>query len=645
MKLIRQVLSNRMSYGTLGAGALLSATGGVEAQTGVKSDRQPNIVLIVTDDLAFSDMGCYGADDIATPNLDSLAHNGVRFTNFYAAQAVSSASRAAMMTGCYPARVGLQGALTPGSPYGINESETTVAEMLLEAGYATGMVGKWHLGDIEQFLPTQHGFQSYFGIPYSNDMWPYHPQKIAFPPLPLMENNRVVKILEDQTELTTWYTDRATRFIDEHHDRPFFLYLAHNMPHVPLYVSDKFKGKSNRGLYGDVIMEIDWSVGEVMKALRKYGIDENTLVIFTSDNGPWLSYGDHAGCALPLREGKHTTWDGGHRVPCIVSWPAAVAKNMECQQAAMNIDFLPTIAQVSGAKLPDKPIDGKTMMPLLTNPEDAVSQHEALYFYYETHLQAVRSGKWKLHLPHSYSSLNGRSGGKDGMPVPYETLKTDWTLYDLGKDISESNNLYGQFPEVELLMKGFAGKAADELGNEKNKGYGQRKPGYAPGYVYEPQKVTNLAVGAEVSIVAPFKTFEKGNKGLLADGITGTMQHNDGCWLGFNGDDMDAVLKLKSPVQATSISVNFLNNPLSWIFEPVKVDLYYSVDGKKFKKVEVVTRSVQEVSSCQIVTYSALVSRKVSKLKVVAKSIGMCPQGHAGYGSKAWMFADEVVVK
>lgn len=645
MELIRQVLSNRMSYCTLGAGALLSATGGVEAQTGVKSDRHPNIVLIVTDDMAFSDLGCYGADDIATPNLDSLAHNGVRFTSFYAAQAVSSASRAAMMTGCYPARVGLQGALTPGSPYGINENETTVAEMLLEAGYATGMVGKWHLGDLEQFLPTQHGFQSYFGLPYSNDMWPYHPQKIAFPPLPLMENNRLVKILDDQTELTTWYTERATRFIDEHHDKPFFLYLAHNMPHVPLYVSDKFKGKSNRGLYGDVIMEIDWSVGEVMKALRKYGIDENTLVIFTSDNGPWLSYGEHAGRALPLREGKHTTWDGGHRVPCIVSWPAAVAKNMECHQAAMNIDFLPTIAQISGAQLPEKPIDGKTMMPLLTNPEDAVSQHEVLYFYYEKHLQAVRSGKWKLHLPHPYSSLNGRPGGTDGMPVAYETLKTDWALYDLDKDLSESVNLYGQHPEVEALLKGFARKAADELGDEKTKGYGQRKPGYAPGYVYEPQKVSNLAVGAEVSIVVPFKTFEDGGEGLLADGITGTMQHNDGCWLGFNGDDMDAVLKLKSPVQATSISVNFLNNPLSWIFEPVKVDLYYSVDGKKFKKVEVVTRSVQEVSSCQIVTYSALVSGKVSKLKVVAKSIGMCPQGHAGYGSKAWMFADEVVVK
>lgn len=606
---------------------------------------RPNVVLIVADDMGFSDMGCYGATDISTPNLDALAHSGVRFSNFYAAQAVSSASRAAIMTGCYSNRVGLQGALTPGSQYGISAEETTIAEMLRRIGYATGMVGKWHLGDLEQFLPTNHGFQSYFGIPYSNDMWPHHPQKIAFPPLPLIENTKVVKILEDQTELTTWYTERAIQFIDNNHNKPFFLYLAHNMPHVPLYVSNKFKGKSGRGLYGDVIMEIDWSLGEVMKTLRKYGVDKNTIVIFTSDNGPWLAYGGHAGRALPLREGKHTTWDGGQRVPCIISWPAAVANDSLCEQAAMNTDLLPTIAQATGAPLPGKTIDGKTLMPLLANPSTAPCQHEALYFYYENQLQAVRAGKWKLHLPHSYSSLNGRSGRNDGMPVPYDILSTDWALYDLANDPAESQNLYGKYPEIEELLKGYIKKAVDELGNNKTRGYGQRTPDYAKGYIHRPSHIINLAKGADISIQAPFKTFENGSTNSLCDAITGTMSHDDGCWLGFNGEDLNATLSLKVPVKAGQISVNFLNNRLAWIFEPATVDIYYSTDGKNFQKAPSVVRTVQGNSEPQIITYTAKVTGTLSSVRIAAKNIGVCPPGHAGAGSKAWLFADEIAVK
>jgi len=254
--------------------------------------------------MGYADAGCLGAEKIKTPNLDRMAEEGIRFTNFYVAQAVCSASRAALLTGCYSNRVSILGALGPGAKHGIHENEITIAELVKQKDYATAIYGKWHLGHREKFLPTNHGFDEYFGLPYSNDMWPYHPERPdGFPPLPLIEGTDTVQFLEEQSQLTTWYAEHAVQFIKNNKNRPFFLYLAHSMPHVPLYVSDKYKGKSDQGLYGDVIMEIDWSVGQILSTLKKYKIDKNTLVIFTSDNGPWLSYGDHAGSALPLREG------------------------------------------------------------------------------------------------------------------------------------------------------------------------------------------------------------------------------------------------------------------------------------------------------------------------------------------------------
>ena len=289
--------------------------------------RPPNFVVVFTDDQGYQDVGCFGSPDILTPNLDRMAKEGARFTDFYVAQAVCSASRVALMTGCYSNRVSILGALGPGSKNGINANEWTIAEVLKQQGYATAVYGKWHLGHHHQFLPMQNGFDDYFGLPYSNDMWPYHPEVRnlpleerlkKWPHLPLIDKNKIVNpqvTPEDQTHLTTWYTEHAVKFINEQKDKPFFLYVPHSMPHVPLYVSDKFKGKSKRGLYGDVIMEIDWSVGEILKALKQNGLDDNTLVIYTSDNGPWLSYGDHGGRALPLREGKGTSWDGGQREP------------------------------------------------------------------------------------------------------------------------------------------------------------------------------------------------------------------------------------------------------------------------------------------------------------------------------------------
>jgi arylsulfatase A-like enzyme len=274
------------------------------------ADRPPNFVVVLTDDQGYGDLGCYGAKGFTTPNIDRMAAEGVRFTDFYVAQAVCSASRAALLTGCYPNRLGILGALNPTSKVGIGAGEKTIAEVLKPRGYATAVFGKWHLGHHPPHLPTRHGFDEYFGLPYSNDMWAKNPSA-NFPDLPLIEGDRTVATNPDQRMLTTWYTERAVQFIGANKDRPFFLYVAHNMPHVPLHVSEKFRGKSAQGLYGDVIMELDWSVGQILAALRDTGLDERTLVLFTSDNGPWLSYGNHAGSAGPLREGKGTDWEGG----------------------------------------------------------------------------------------------------------------------------------------------------------------------------------------------------------------------------------------------------------------------------------------------------------------------------------------------
>lgn len=301
---------------------------------------RPNIVVIFIDDLGYADIGPFGATAYKTPNLDRMAAEGRKFTDFHAATAVCSASRAALMTGCYSERVSIRGALRPKSDHGINADELTLAELCKERGYATGIVGKWHLGDRRKFLPLQHGFDEYFGLPYSNDMWPRGPRgeklppenrKSETPPLVLFDGNEVVDeevTPDDLKTLTVRYTERAVDFIDRHRDEPFLLYLPHTMVHVPLYVSPKFEGKSGAGLFGDVMMEVDWSVGEVLGALKKHGIDEKTLVIFTADNGPWLNYGNHAGSAEPLREGKGTMFEGGYRVPCVMRWPGQIPSTL-----------------------------------------------------------------------------------------------------------------------------------------------------------------------------------------------------------------------------------------------------------------------------------------------------------------------------
>ncbi len=470
--------SRRQFLQTLGLGsAALFSTNLVNCSKSNDADL-PNIVIIFTDDQGYADVGCFGAQGIDTPNLDRMAADGIRFTNFYVAQAVCGASRAGLLTGCYPNRIGLFGAPGPNSIHGIHSDEMTIAELLKQKNYATAVYGKWHLGHHLPFLPTQNGFDEYFGLPYSNDMWPKHPERPQdYPDLPLMENEKIIEYNPDQTQLTTWYTERAVNFIEKNKTRPFFLYVAHNMPHVPLFVSDKFKGKSERGLYGDVIMEIDWSVGEILQALERNGLSEKTLVIFTSDNGPWLSYGDHAGSKGNLREGKGTVWEGGVRIPCIMRWPGKIPQHQVCDAPAMTIDFLPTIARITGTQLPEHTIDGLNILPLMKAESGAQSPHEALYFYWDNRLQAIRSGRWKLHFPHPYRTMEGQMAGSDGMPGKYRQNETGLALFDLENDPGESNDVAAQHPEVVEKLQALAESIRGELGDGERKGTGCRPAG------------------------------------------------------------------------------------------------------------------------------------------------------------------------
>ena len=472
------MITNRLL--TLAIGTL--ALSAVPALARDSFDSPPNIIIIMTDDQGYADTGKFGATGFKTPHLDRMADEGLRFTNWYVPQAVCGASRAGLLTGCYPNRINMLGAPGPKSRTGIADGEVLISEMLKGCGYATALFGKWHLGHHEKFLPLQHGFDEYFGLPYSNDMWPHHPgirhlpmekRLQRWPHLPMIEGNRIINkevTPADQVNLTTSYTDKAVDFISRNRTKPFFLYVAHSMPHVPLFVSDKFKGKSKQGLYGDVIMEIDWSVGQILSALRKHKIDRNTLVLFTSDNGPWLSYGNHAGSAGPLREGKGTTWEGGQRVPCIVRWPDRVKAGSVCQTPAMHIDVFPTIKAIVKGKGPAHTVDGRDISALLTNPATAKSPHEAYFFYRGDQLEAVRSGNWSLHLSHSYRSLKAEPG-RDGIPGPYLQKRTPLALFDLNEDIGQKKNLATAHPGVTTRLQTMARKFdADLKASKRSKG-------------------------------------------------------------------------------------------------------------------------------------------------------------------------------
>jgi arylsulfatase A-like enzyme len=433
------------------------------------AQRPPNFIIVLADDLGYADIGPFserqGNARPRTPNLDRMAAEGVRLTSFYTAQAVCSASRMALLTGAYPNRVGIQGALNHTATHGINASETTIAEALKQRGYATAIFGKWHLGHQKPFLPSQHGFDEYFGLPYSNDMWPRHPQrKDFFPDLPLFDGETVAERDPDQSQLTRRYTERAVSFIERNRNKPFFLYVPHTMPHVPLFASAKFQGTTPGGLYGDVVAELDWSVGRILDAVKRANLDDHTFVIFTSDNGPWLSYGNHAGSQGSFREGKGTTFEGGTRVPFVARWPGRIPRGTVGRLPAMNIDLLPTITRLAGAPLSDeRMIDGRDIWPLLANDRNAATPHDAFYFYWGNELHAIRSGKWKLHVPHPYQSLE--AAADDGRPGKYVRKEMELSLFDLEADPGESTNVAGANPGVVKQLLEYAERAREDLGD------------------------------------------------------------------------------------------------------------------------------------------------------------------------------------
>ena len=461
----------------------------------------PNIVFIVADDMGYADFGAQGAKGFETPNLDRLAAEGTRFTNFYVAQAVCTASRAALMTGCYPNRIGMQGAYNHTSRDGVADEEWLLPEMLKARGYATAGMGKWHLGTRLKFNPTRHGFDEWLGIPYSNDNSKYHPSLAAeMPPLPFYDGEKIIEHDPDQALFTNRFTQRAVQFIERNAERPFFLYLPHVMPHVPIFASEKFKGRSALGLYGDVMEELDWSVGEVLSTLKRLKLEERTLVVFISDNGPFLSYGEHAGSAKPLREGKLTTFEGGVRVPCLVRWPGHVPSARVCDEPFMGIDWLPTLTEIVGGKTSTRKIDGLSAKGLIFGEKDARPSHEALFFYSGTALQAVRSGKWKLHFAHPYITVAaepGRGGkpsnfgklaptsitqsGVEGIATRhgYRIEQLELSLFNLDTDPGETKNVAAEHPDVVQRLSALAEVARQDLGDslQSIKGSGLRSPG------------------------------------------------------------------------------------------------------------------------------------------------------------------------
>ena len=453
---------------------------------------KPNVVVVFIDDEGYGDVGVYGATGFETPNIDQLASKGMMFTNFYAAQPVCSVSRAGLLTGCYPNRLGFPGALFPSDTIGLNSEEFTMAEMFKEQGYATACFGKWHLGWQKEFLPLQHGFDEYSGLPYSNDMWPNSnltgerlPKdkgRGGYPVLPIIEGNDVtdsVMSLKDQDQLTSLYTEKAVDFIDRNAGNPFFLYVPHTMGHIPLGVSDKFRGKSEQGLYGDVMMEIDWSVGEISKALEKNNLTENTVLIFTTDNGPWLNFGNHAGSAGGLREGKATNWEGGQRVPFIIRWPGKTPAGTVCNKLASAIDLLPTFSSIVNGRLSDNKIDGVDISSLLKGDFES-NPRETVLYYIGDGLNAVRKGNWKLVLPHTWRSYDTEPGndGYNGKRVSMSIAQPE--LYDMMRDPGERYNVIEFYPEkvAEIMVE--VEKARLELGDRNlgiKRGEGTREIG------------------------------------------------------------------------------------------------------------------------------------------------------------------------
>lgn len=439
----------------------------------------PNIILIVADNFGYGDLGCYGSEIHRTPNIDQLALEGIRLTSFYSTSGVCTPSRASLMTGCYPRRVNMHvsstnfAVLRPNDPKGLHPDEITIARLLKEAGYITACIGKWHLGDQDAFLPTRHGFDKFFGVPYSDDMVPTKSFP-HFPELPLMRNEIVIEAPPDRNYLTKRYTEESIRFIHENKDGPFFLYMPHAMPGSTdhPFSSPAFQGRSANGPYGDCVEELDWSLGEILKTLKELDIDRKTLVVWTSDNGA-VRRNPIQGSNAPLRGWGYDTSEGGQRVPCIVRWPGEITGGIVKDDLTSTMDFLPTFAYLAGTSPPsDRVIDGHNILPILTDDPDAVSSYDELgfFYYYLEQLQAVRSGPWKLYLPLKKKMLKP-NGSFEGA-VNFEA-----ELYNVREDIGETTDLAADNPDIVERLQGLAEKARADLGDVGREGANQRPAG------------------------------------------------------------------------------------------------------------------------------------------------------------------------
>ena len=616
----------------------------------------PNIIIIFTDDQGYGDVGCYGAEGFVTPNIDSMAKEGILFTDFYVSQAVCSASRASLMTGSYAERVGVQGALSPWNVTGLDPDRETIAKLLKRYGYTNAIFGKWHLGHKEKYLPLQNGFDEYAGLICSNDMWPVDydgnpligEKRSYYPPMAFWRGNEPsekIESLKDQGKLTTKITELAVDFISRNKNNPFFLYVPHPMPHQPIAVSEKFEGKSELGLYGDVIMEIDWSVGQILEALKINEIDENTLVIYASDNGPWLNYGEWGGSAGPLREGKGTMWEGGARVPCIMRWPKTINSGRINNKIAATIDIYPTIADIVGHKKFKNKIDGVSLMPILEELPEAEPRNE-LYYYYGKELIAVRKGKWKLVFPHTYRSYENVEPGKDLHPGPYGRGKAGLELYDLANDIGERVDLAQTYPDVVMDLEILGEKARSILGDKLTDRIGVESYDAVCGFDPPLEILENSAVGKSILMENyANKKYPGESKDALINGLGASINYRDPSWQGFEAEDLIATIDLGSITKINSVNVRFLQDQVVWIFLPKKVEIEHSLDGDNF---DMLYESYQDNDfSFDQNIYNYLVEPKGIEsryIRIKGYNLDQCPDYHPGAGRPCWLFTDEIII-
>ena len=620
-----------------------------------KSDL-PNIIIIFTDDQGYGDLGCYGADGFETPNLDQMAKDGIRFTDFYVSQAVCSASRASLMTGSYSERVGVQGALLPWDLNGLDPKTETIAKLLKRHGYTNGVFGKWHLGHMEKYLPLQNGFDEYAGLICSNDMWPVdydgkpliNKKRSYYPNMSFWDGNEPknsIETFEKQGQLTTLITDRAVDFIKRNKDKPFFLYVPHPMPHQPIAVSEKFAGKSELGLYGDVMMEIDWSVGEILKTLKENSIDKNTLVIFASDNGPALNFGKWGGSAGPLREGKGTMWEGGARVPCIMRWPEKISQNQNISNIAGTIDIYPTIAEIVGEREIRNKIDGVSLMTIL-NGEPNANPRDELFYYYGENLIAVRKGNWKLVFPHEHRSYINVEPGKNLHPGPYGKGIAGLELYDLEYDIGETTDLAAQFPEVVKDLEKLSESARTTLGDKLTERVGSEAYTTICGVRPSIVKLNHSAIAKKITLVNnAHKKYSGENVNALVNGVGGTLNFRDVSWQGFEAEDMVATIDLGQIQKVNSIEARFLQDQVVWIFLPQKLEIEHSLDGQHFESIYEYYPNNDFSLKQDIFHYKAMPENlKTRYIRVNGMNLNTCPDYHPGAGRPSWAFTDEIVI-